>query len=77
MLAIAALTGSIDPELIATRPPGAPQAGQVLCRTLELGICGTDREILHSQAPWTPPGEELLILGHECLARVECRRSSV
>jgi len=38
---------------------------------LELGVCGTDREILHSAAPWTPPGEGHLILGHECLARIE------
>ena len=42
-----------------------------MCRTLELGVCGTDREILHSAAPWTPPGESRLILGHECLARIE------
>jgi threonine dehydrogenase-like Zn-dependent dehydrogenase len=26
---------------------------------------------LHSAAPWTPAGEDRLILGHECLARVE------
>ena len=51
--------------------PPAPAAGEALCRTLELGICGTDREILHSAAPWTPVGEAHLILGHECLARIE------
>lgn len=50
--------------------PGRPPAGQVLCRTLELGICGTDREILESAAPATPPGEAFLVLGHECLAEV-------
>jgi threonine dehydrogenase-like Zn-dependent dehydrogenase len=48
-----------------------PKAGEVLCRTLELGVCGTDREILLSAKPWTPPGEERLILGHECLAKVD------
>jgi len=43
----------------------------MMCRTLELGVCGTDREILKSAKPWTPAGEERLILGHECLARIE------
>jgi threonine dehydrogenase-like Zn-dependent dehydrogenase len=38
---------------------------------LELGICGTDREILDSKRPHAPPGAEFLVLGHECLARVE------
>jgi glucose 1-dehydrogenase len=35
-----------------------------------LGVCGTDREILHSANPWVPPGEKFLVLGHECLAEV-------
>jgi threonine dehydrogenase-like Zn-dependent dehydrogenase len=43
----------------------------VLCRTLELGICGTDREILHSAEPAVPEDAPFLVLGHECLARVE------
>jgi threonine dehydrogenase-like Zn-dependent dehydrogenase len=71
MLAIAASTGSTQPSFVETPPPRNPGAGEVLCRTLELGVCGTDREILHSAAPWTPPGEDRLILGHECLARIE------
>lgn len=71
MLAIAAQTGSTQPQLIDVAAPAAPAAGEVLCRTLELGVCGTDREILHSASPWTPPGESRLILGHECLARID------
>jgi threonine dehydrogenase-like Zn-dependent dehydrogenase len=54
--------------------PAAPGPGEVLCRTLELGVCGTDREILHAAAPETPPKgsarEPWLVLGHECLAVV-------
>jgi threonine dehydrogenase-like Zn-dependent dehydrogenase len=37
---------------------------------LQVGICGTDREILASAEPWTPPNEDFLVLGHECLACV-------
>lgn len=72
MQSIVATPGSAQPRLIDIAEPNGPAAGEVLCETLELGICGTDREILHSQAPHTPPGEPHLILGHECLARVAC-----
>jgi glucose 1-dehydrogenase len=71
MLAIAARRGSTEPQIIDVPPPGQPGPREVLCQTQELGICGTDRDILHSAAPWTPTGEDRLILGHECLARVE------
>lgn len=71
MPAIAARTGSTQPSLIDVPSPNDPGPGEVLCRTLELGICGTDRETLHSANPWTPPGDDFLVLGHECLARVE------
>src|SRR5437764_13517700 len=71
MFAVAAQTGSTKPVAVDVAPPVALAAGEVLCRTLELGVCGTDREILLSARPWTPAGEDRLILGHECLARVE------
>jgi threonine dehydrogenase-like Zn-dependent dehydrogenase len=70
MLAICADPGSALPRLIDVAEPPAPRAGEVLCETIELGVCGTDREILHSQRPHVPPGDDHLILGHECLARV-------
>ncbi|MGD9647782.1 MAG: alcohol dehydrogenase catalytic domain-containing protein, partial [Pirellulales bacterium] len=34
------------------------------------GVCGTDREILHSRDPQVPGDSPHLILGHECLARI-------
>lgn len=71
MRAIAAVVGSTKPVFAEVEEPGAPAAGEVLCQTLQLGICGTDREILLSGKPWVPVGEERLLLGHECLARVE------
>ena len=77
MFAIAARHGSTEPQLVEVQPPPAPGSGEVLCRTLELGVCGTDRDILHSAAPWTPAREDKLILGHECLARIEAAGSRV
>ncbi len=71
MQGIAAHAGSTQASLVDVHEPLAPGAGEVLCRTLELGICGTDREILHSAEPMVPPGESFLVLGHECLGRVE------
>src|SRR4029453_17035223 len=71
MFAVAAQTGSTSPTLVDVPEPSEPAAGEVLSKTLELGVCGTDREILHSARPWTPVGEDRLILGHECLARIE------
>jgi glucose 1-dehydrogenase len=77
MHAIAAEMGSTRPVMVDVARPREPMAGEVLCRTLELGVCGTDREILHSAKPWTPAGEDWLILGHECLARIEAVGSGV
>jgi threonine dehydrogenase-like Zn-dependent dehydrogenase len=71
MRGIGAFPGSSRPRFVEVQSPREPAAGEVICRTLELGVCGTDREILLSEKPWLPPGSEFLVLGHECLARVE------
>jgi threonine dehydrogenase-like Zn-dependent dehydrogenase len=44
--------------------------GAVLVRTLALGICGTDRELIEGIYGDAPPGRERLVLGHESLGRV-------
>lgn len=44
---------------------------EVLVRVLEVGVCGTDREIVHGLFGIAPEGEELLVLGHEALGVVE------
>jgi len=45
--------------------------GSILVRTLALGVCGTDREILAGGYGFAPPGEARLVLGHESLGEVE------
>ena len=45
--------------------------GSVLVRTLALGVCGTDREIVSGQYGWAPPGEQRLVIGHESFGEVK------
>jgi glucose 1-dehydrogenase len=45
--------------------------GELLLRTLEVGVCGTDREISEGLFGVAPEGEQSLVLGHEALAVVE------
>jgi threonine dehydrogenase-like Zn-dependent dehydrogenase len=49
----------------------AAREGEVLVRTLEVGVCGTDREISEGLFGVPPDEEPLLVLGHEALAVVE------
>src|SRR5438477_6620208 len=44
--------------------------GTILARTLALGVCGTDRDIVAGAYGEAPPGDERLILGHESLGEV-------
>jgi len=45
--------------------------GAVLVRTVALGVCGTDREIISGGYGYAPPGQQRLVLGHESLGQVE------
>lgn len=57
-------------EVIDTAEPAAPGARQVLLRPLEVGVCGTDKEIAAFRYGAPPQGSEYLIIGHEALAEV-------
>ena len=48
-----------------------PSAGEVSVRVLEVGVCGTDREIAHGLFGIAPEGESTLVIGHELLGVVE------
>lgn len=43
---------------------------QARMRVLEVGVCGTDREIVSFQYGTPPEGDEFLVLGHESLSEV-------
>lgn len=44
--------------------------GSVLVRTLAVGVCGTDIEILEGKYGFPPAGRDRLVLGHESLGAV-------
>jgi threonine dehydrogenase-like Zn-dependent dehydrogenase len=50
--------------------PGTLRADEVKIRTLEVGVCGTDKEICSFAYGSPPVGADYLILGHECLGEV-------
>jgi len=45
--------------------------GAVLVRTVAVGVCGTDREIVSGRYGWAPPGQRRLVMGHESLGTVQ------
>jgi len=55
---------------VADVPDARPQAGEVLLRVLEVGVCGTDREISAGVFGVPPDDAPELVLGHELLGVV-------
>jgi glucose 1-dehydrogenase len=56
---------------VADLPIVTAEPGEVLLRMLEVGVCGTDREIVDGLFGVPPEGRPSLVLGHEMLAIVE------
>jgi threonine dehydrogenase-like Zn-dependent dehydrogenase len=50
-------------------PPASD--GAVPVRTLALGVCGTDRDIVAGEYGSAAPGQKRLAIGHESLGRVK------
>jgi threonine dehydrogenase-like Zn-dependent dehydrogenase len=71
MRAITVSPGIVNSAQLDEVPEPPLGDGAVLVRTLALGVCGTDREILLGVYGFAPPGEPRLVLGHESLGVVE------
>jgi threonine dehydrogenase-like Zn-dependent dehydrogenase len=71
MRAIVVSPGIVNSAGLEEVPEPPESDGAVTVRTLALGVCGTDREILSGAYGFAPPGEKRLILGHESLGVVE------
>jgi threonine dehydrogenase-like Zn-dependent dehydrogenase len=70
MRAITVVPGTAESAALAEVGEPAEAQGPVLVETLAVGVCGTDREILAGEYGAAPPGQRLLVLGHESLGRV-------
>ena len=55
---------------LAEVPAPQPRDGEVLVQVHQVGLDGTDAEILQGQYGEAPPGDDYLIIGHESLGRV-------
>lgn len=71
MQALVAEPGQAHTTRVEELPATEAREGEVLVRTLEVGVCGTDREISEGLFGVAPEDEPLLVLGHEALAVVE------
>ncbi|MEK6702061.1 MAG: glucose 1-dehydrogenase [Planctomycetota bacterium] len=70
MKAVAVFPRERAVRLIDIPEPRITQAGEVKLRTLDVGVCGTDREICGFHYGTPPQGSDHLIIGHECLGEV-------
>ena len=70
MRAIAATRRDERPQVIEVPRP-SPDDGEVLVRTLRVGIDGTDHEVIDGSHGGYPEGEDYQILGHEAVGVVE------
>jgi threonine dehydrogenase-like Zn-dependent dehydrogenase len=77
MKAIAVVPKSRELRLLEIEPPRIETPTQVRLRMLEVGVCGTDREICRFDYGTPPPGCDHLVIGHESLAEVEAVGSAV
>ena len=70
MKAVAVFPGRREVRLIEQPLPRLVAPDEVLLRVLDIGICGTDKEICSFEYGTPPPGEDHLVIGHEALAEV-------
>ena len=70
MKAIAVFPKEKKVRLIDHPEPKIESSTQVKIKIIEVGICGTDREICQFKYGTPPQGSDYLILGHESLGRV-------
>lgn len=71
MRALTIVPGQNNSASVQDVPEPPAHDGSILVRALDIGICGTDFELITAQYGWPPPGSKHLILGHESLGCVE------
>jgi threonine dehydrogenase-like Zn-dependent dehydrogenase len=64
------IPGTSDSTRLDDLPEPARPDGHLVVRTVQVGICGTDREIIDGDYGTAPEGQERLVLGHEAVGVV-------
>ncbi len=70
MRSIAVVPRKKEVKLIEQQEPRITAPTEVKLRMLEVGVCGTDREICSFQYGTPPAGLDYLVIGHESLGEV-------
>ncbi len=70
MKALAAFPHEKEIRMIQVSEPGLDSPDKVLIHPLEVGICGTDRELARFTFGEPPAESDHLIMGHECIGEV-------
>jgi glucose 1-dehydrogenase len=70
MRAVAVVPGKKEVRLVSQPAPAVSSPSDVKLRILEVGVCGTDREICAFEYGTPPAGSEHLVIGHESLGEV-------
>ena len=70
MKAVAVVPSKKELRLVDHPMPQLSGPDQIKVQTLDVGICGTDREICTFVYGSPPEGDDYLVLGHESLGRV-------
>ncbi len=70
MRSIAVFPKSRELRIVAEAEPRIETPTQARLRMLDVGVCGTDREICAFEYGTPPPGRDHLVIGHESLGEV-------
>ena len=70
MKAVAVFPRTKEVRVIEHEVPHITEQGQVKLRILDIGLCGTDKEICAFEYGTPPPGSDYLVIGHESLGEV-------
>jgi threonine dehydrogenase-like Zn-dependent dehydrogenase len=70
MKAVAVFPGTKEIKVIDVEAPRISEPDQAKVRMLDVGVCGTDKEICSFQYGTPPKGSDYLVIGHESLGEV-------
>jgi glucose 1-dehydrogenase len=70
MKAVAVFPGPQEVRIAERELPRLAEPDQVMLRMLDIGICGTDKEICSFEYGTPPPGDDHLVIGHESVAEI-------